>query len=262
LAWLWPRDRKRRATIVAAVVLLGVVELLLLSVMLLPTPRNTVRDIGWRLQIPTDVLIPPEWKEVGGDRIPLDPVLEKVGQFSAQFNWPKTIPYDRSTEIIFIIEGDKPGSGDDLLKSFSGDPQKLEIRVTNQMSARLTAPKGDAEVTPRNEKQERQPVTHLGATKWIWDVKPERTGKVVLTLDVFAHVQLKSKNKTVPDAEVGVLTKRVEIPITVTLWDRTKTYLAEIDLVWKTIAAIGGGIAAVLTFLGLWQRKKAGTDLS
>ena len=86
---------------------------------------------------------------------------------------------------------------------------------------------------------------------------------MVLTLDVFAHVQLKSKNKTIPDAEVNVLTKRVEIPITVTPWDRTKAYLAEIDPVWKSGAAIGGGIAAVLTFLGLWPRKKkAGTELS
>jgi hypothetical protein len=255
LAWLWPIDRKHRAILVAAAVL-GVGELLLFSVFLSPTTHNTEHDITWHVRAPTDESIPPEWRDQGGDRNPLDALYGKLRQFSAQFNWPKTIPYDRSTEIIFIIEGDKPGTGDDLIKSFPGDPQKLEIRGADQISARLTAPKGDAEVTPRSEKQERQPVTLLGATKWIWDVKPERTGRVVLTLDVFAHVQLKSKTKTIPDAEVNVLTKRIEIPITVTLWDRTKTYLAEIDPVWKTVAAIAGGIAAVLTFLGLWPRKE------
>ena len=130
------------------------------------------------------------------------------------------------------------------------------------MSARLTAPQGDAKVTPRSEKQERQSVTRLGLTKWIWDVKPERTGEVVLTLDVYAHVELKSKKQTIPDAEVNVLTERVEIPITVTLWDSTKTYLAELDPVWTTVAAIGSGIGAVLAFFGLRPRKKAGSELS
>lgn len=139
--------------------------------------------------------------------------------------------------MIFIVEGDKRGSGDDLIASFPGDAQKRELRGADQMSARLSAPKGDAEVTPRRDNQERQPVTRLSATKWIWDVRPERTGTVVLTLEVFAHLQLKSKNKTIPDAVVSVLTKRVEIPITVTLWDRTRTYLAEIDPAWKTVGS-------------------------
>jgi hypothetical protein len=256
----WPIHTKRRAIVGIAVI--AVLETAVILAYMAPlSNRRSPLEIEWHVRA-QDASIPPEWRDQGGDRNPLDALYGKLEQFSAQFNWPKTIPFDRSTEIIFIIEGDRRGSGDDLIASFPGDPQKLELRGADQMSARLSAPKGDAEVTPRSDKQERQPVTRLSAAKWIWDVKPERTGRVVLTLEVFAHLQLKSKNKTIPDAVVNVLTKRVEIPITVTLWDRTKTYLAEIDPAWKTVAAIAGGIGALLVFLGLWPRKKASSDIS
>lgn len=259
----WPINTTRRLIIAVAVI--AVVEVVVVHTYFTsraPVPIPHERPTQWHVQA-RDASLPPEWRDQGNDRNPLDALYGKLQQFSAQFNWPKTIPFDRSTEMIFIIEGDKRGSGDDLIASFPGDPQKLELRGADQMSVRLSAPKGDATVTPRSDKQERQSVTRLSATKWIWDVKPERTGTVVLTLEVFAHLKLKSKDKASTDAEVNVLTKRVEIPITVSLWDRTKTYVAEIDPVWKTVAAIVGGIGTLLVFLGLWpKKKKASSDIS
>jgi len=160
---------------------------------------------------------PLRWAEVGPPLVGGDIFsFRKLKRYSAQYNQPETLPYGRSTEFIFVIEGDKPGSGDDLLKSFVGRPQKTDIAGADQMSATLTGPKGDVEITPRGA--ELQTVTSLNFTKWIWDIEPKRTGSVILSLDVFA--QFTDETKALSDEIVTIMpTKRIEIPVTVTLWD-------------------------------------------
>jgi hypothetical protein len=65
-----------------------------------------------------------------------------------------------------------------------------------------------------------------------------------------------SKIFPLPDAAVNIMMRRLVIPVTVTLWDQTTIYLAEIDPVWKTVAMIAGGFVTLLTFFGLWARRK------
>jgi hypothetical protein len=144
-------------------------------------PSEMLINIQLPLSMPSDSFIPPEWTSQNGDTY----LNSQLLHFSAQYDWPRTLPYGRSSEMIFIIEGDRLGSGDDLIKRFPGDPEKIEIRGNDQMSVTLTGPKGDVEVTPRNP--ELQAVTHLGLTKWIWDIEPKRTGTVFL-LSTCTHI--------------------------------------------------------------------------
>jgi hypothetical protein len=173
--------------------------------------------------------------------------------YPAQYNQSKFLPYGRNTEIVFIIEGDKAGSGDNLIATFPGDPMKTELRREEQMSATLTGPKGDVEITPRGAALQR--VSSLNLTKWIWDVEPKRPDTIILTLDVYALLPL-DRTKPFLNENVSMMkTQRFAIPVTLTLWDETKFSLDQIDPVWKTVAGFGSGIGAVLVYFG-WPKKK------
>lgn len=210
-------------------------------------------NLSWHVGRPKEPF-PDGWVEIGGETNTLDGLYERLDHLHAQYNWPKRLPFGRSTEILFLIEGDRGESGDNLIATFPGDPVKINIKAADQMSATLTAPESDAVVTPRSA--ELQPVTHVSTTKWIWDVEPKRPGTVILTLDVYARLQFKAKNRSIPDTDINVLARRIEIPIDVTLWDQTTILFAEIDPVWKTGAMILSGIAAVLWFFGLRRKEK------
>lgn len=115
-------------------------------------------------------------------------------------------------------------------------------------------PQRDVEITPRSS--EVQTVSRLNITKWIWDAEPKRTGTIILTLDVHPLLP-KDKTKPFLNENVSIMpTRRIEIPVTVTLGDQTKIYLDQIDPVWKTIAGFASGIGAVLVFFGWPQRAR------
>jgi hypothetical protein len=90
-----------RVIVATSVVMLGVVFVILFLFLSGAQPDYEGHDLNWGERAD---LGPQVFERVDG------PFDRKLKEFSAKYNRPKTLPYGRTVEIIFIIEGDKRGT--------------------------------------------------------------------------------------------------------------------------------------------------------
>jgi nitrate reductase NapE component len=161
----------------------------------------------------------------------------------AVYNRPTDLTFDETTEISLIIETvpDQNVAAETL--GLKGKLTPVQLHLSDKVSAALSG--DDLEVKLRGADPTRV-ITEFGPVQWIWDVKPEKTGNTLLTLEVFAL--LDGGNNT-----VKVRTFRDRIPITATVSQRVQAYVAFLSPIWTLVASVVGGIGGLMIWL--WQIK-------
>jgi hypothetical protein len=185
----------------------------------------------------TSIPAPPD----GNARLP-GTKSTQLNPVDATFNRPDHLRVAKTVPVELVLH-QKPKIGD-LFGGLPGPLVTKRIQVGDAVSATLTADRDMLQITPRLDNIQ----TFNGANlTWLWDVKPLKPGKTLVTLEVLSH----SKQKDIEQvSKVRALQETWEITAEGLEW--VKYYWNEYD--WLR-TAIYGTIAAVVAALGYFGFK-------
>ena len=149
----------------------------------------------------------------------IDQVLERLDDGKMAFGAPESMKVGETAEVVLLVN---PSSSLEDLKAqitVPGHKEAKEVKVSENMAARLTGSKSVFEITPAHE-DDIQPVSKVRTTRWIWIIKALEPGehKLVLTLSAVLSLDGKGSPRT-----LGVFRKT--IPVELTLPDRLSAFI-------------------------------------
>jgi hypothetical protein len=180
-------------------------------------------------------IFPPRW--------PKSPIVEKKARVDATFNKPDHLRLGTShpVQLILVADPGKPAN-----QQFVGVPGMIttkEIEVGRAVSAILTSDKEVLQITSRVDKVQTFSGENLS---WVWDVKPLKPGKTLVTLEVMSH--LKPKDGPEQVSMVRALQETWLIEAEGLEW--AKYYWNEYDWLRTAVYGIVTGFVAVLGYFG------------
>ena len=176
---------------------------------------------------------------------PLAEVRDQLSRVPVAYNKPTELPYRRTRTFSLVIDRGQPGTAGEALQGLPGEVTTVEVDVAREMTARLTGPPADVDISLRGA-NERRRVSRYGDTVWTWDVTAKTTGEIPLTAELIAHLQ----SPEGPE-EFSVRTYSDSFVVQVSFIDRVKLWIAAIDPIW---AWITGAVATVLGLLAAWAK--------
>jgi hypothetical protein len=183
-------------------------------------------------------------------------VLRQLAQVHAFYPAPPPMRLGRAGEIVFTVAAATPAVGTQS-HLFGSKESSVSVLVSDQVSARLDGPGTDVSIALRGE--DKQIVSPIGPTRWIWEVTPKAGGAVVLRLQLFAWVKIGDAGSTSSNEhKIEIKTAEIPIFVHVTAWEYIKILAGEIQPVWAAVAMVVGGIGPLLAWLR--SRKKADGD--
>jgi hypothetical protein len=165
----------------------------------------------------------------------------------ARYNIPDHLTYGESKAISFVLETQGVGTGADRLIGMAGKVVTTSAEVGPKVKALLTGPADLVEIKPRGgDEAIRKTVTQSEPVQWEWDVKAIGVGTAALKLTLISFIP----NKEGDTREL--LTFRREIPIEISMINRAKRVVAEINPLWTFLAAVVAALGGLFAFFG-WR---------
>jgi hypothetical protein len=179
----------------------------------------------------------------------LESLAARLPQIPVGYNKPKSLEFDRDTEITLIVETASAKDALAELQTFSGEKVSGVAKLAPDVEAVLSGPPDDVVITPRQNAA--QKLTEIANVQWIWDVKAKHPGSTTLTLDLWTTVHASDGDRT-----VRMRTFRDTIPIHVSRLQWLTYEIDQIDPVWKALIAAVTAIGGALTAWGVLKKKK------
>lgn len=175
----------------------------------------------------------------------IDAVLEKMHVANIAFNAPKLMNLGSATTIHLVLGVHKtPSELKDLIKS-QGEKRGAEIRISDEMEARLTG----FNFTIKAMTAEKQAVSQVHNTEWKWEVKPESVGEHQLHLTLSATLFVDGRSMT---RSIRTFDETINVEVT---WQKQASDFIENNWQWlwvTLLVPLGGWI---------WAKKKKNEEI-
>lgn len=172
----------------------------------------------------------------------VDAAVQSLEWGTIVFNVPSQMRYQERyvVELVLSMTASRAELQAELETGAGAGAQSAEIRISNEMEARLTG----TGFTFKRIEPASQAVSRLATTRWRWEVIPEERGTRVLHLALYAHIRIAGSDK-----RYVVRTFDRTINVQITMPQRVTGFVFEN---WQWLWA-----ALLLPTAGyLWKRRK------
>jgi ribosomal protein S19E (S16A) len=173
-----------------------------------------------------------------------DGIASKLKSLPAEYNKPDTLLLGDSTPVQFVIKTNEKQEIPPLFKGLEGELAKTTALVAQDVSAKLTGPPDMLAITPRDDAM--RAITSAAPIVWVWDVKPLKPGKALITIEVTSYIKTGKDKETVP---IRVIEDTWQVDARGLEW--VKYQIQQIEPVRAFVFTMGGGIASVLAWFGI-----------
>lgn len=174
----------------------------------------------------------------------VDRILQGMPLANIAFNVPEKLNLDDVGHVQLLLALGTPVEALESLITAEGAKSHATIHVADRMEARLTG----ANFAITQVTDETQGISSTAPTQWLWDIKPQETGKQTLHLTLSALLMV--DGSSTPRV---ITTFDRYIEVNVHWYSRVTGFVGEhLEWVWATLF-----VPAALWLFRLWKRHRA-----